>query len=225
MGLYAKDDEKLTKTSSFCVKICHLGVVEVLWEGETGGRKAGEQQTNCVALRADLKSEESWETQTLTGPRSGPDTWLPEAAVGPHMCTPKGANHSQSQHHFLSPKARRLACSSYVCNRQVCLACFTVLYSNPDSRSPRKDFQSSISSTAIFGGRGEKSSLGCKTHLPSRSQSPYSLVSNCGVTKAVLEVNQQARSPLYKASDLCKYDLVCKVYTICAPQSRTVELL
>lgn len=106
MGLYAKDDEKLTKTSSFCVKICSLGVVEVLWEGESEGRKAAEQQTSCVALRADLKSEERWETQTLTGPRSCPDTWLPKAAVGPHTCTPKGANHSQSQHHFLSPQAR-----------------------------------------------------------------------------------------------------------------------
>lgn len=195
-------------------------------KGETEDRKAGEQQTNCVALRADLKNEERWATQTLTGLLSGPDTWLLETSVGPHTCTPKGTNHSQSLHHFLSLHAcgqpARPVC---VTGRQVSLACFTVLFSNPDSRSPRKDFQSSISSTAIFGRRGEKSSLGCKTHLPSRSQSPNALVSNCGVTKAVLEFNQQASSSLYKAPDLCKYDLVCKVYTICAPQSRTVELL
>lgn len=102
MGLYAKHDEKLTKTSSFCVKIFNLGVVEVLWEGETEGRKAREQQTNCVALRADLQNKERWATQTLTGPLSGPDTWLIEASVGSHMYTPKRANLSQSQHHFLS---------------------------------------------------------------------------------------------------------------------------
>lgn len=225
LRLYAKHAEKLTKTSSFCVKIPNLGVLEVLWEGGNWGQKSRTAADQLCRFESWFKK---WGEVGHTNPNWA-SVWSWHLAAGnlswsSHMHTKRYKSQSVSAP-FPVPACMRSACSSYVCNRQVSLACFTVLFSNPNSSSARKDFRSSISSTTIFGGRGEKSSLGCKTHLPSRSQSPNALGSNCGVTKAVLEFNQQASNSLYKAPDLCKYDLVCKVYTICAPQSRTVELL
>lgn len=212
LRLYAKHAEKLTKTSSFCVKIPNLGVLEVLWEGGNWGQKSRTAADQLCRFESWFKK---WGEVGHTNPNWA-SIWPWHLAAGnlsrsSHMHTKRYKSQSVSAP-FPVPACVRSACSSYVCNRQVSLACFTVLFSNPDSSSARKDFRSSISSTTIFGGQGEKSSLGCKTHLPSRSQSPNALGSNCGVTKAVLEFNQQASSSLYKAPDLCKYDLICKVY-------------